>query len=235
MRGGQSGIISPRYASGFYASDTTERLLRLFLQASPSDRVDEVRGTAVGNKSRQFIFVYQYGNMGRIMSCAMASTPRSRSRRSRGHPAMERTRTGEVGIEEPRTEKIRQPKGEREDDARVSKVSKVRVLLGALVVLVLAAFAAGCGPDSDQGQARQEATKNIEAKGQQARQTVKKKVEVKKQEVKEKVEALQKQVDDLQKKINAQEQKEQQQQINQLKKALNNLKKKVEAQEQRGK
>src|SRR5829696_3377769 len=41
---------------------------------------------------------------------------------------------------EPRT---RQPKGEREDDARVSKVSKVRVLLGALVVLVLAAFAAG--------------------------------------------------------------------------------------------
>ena len=26
--GGQSGIISPRYASGFYASDTTERLLR---------------------------------------------------------------------------------------------------------------------------------------------------------------------------------------------------------------
>jgi hypothetical protein len=237
--GGQRGIISPRYASGFYASDTTERLLRWFLQASPSDRVDEVRGTAVGNKSRQFIFVYQYGNMGRIMSCAMASTPRSRSRRSRGHPAMERTCSGEVGIEEPRTEKIRQPKGEREDDARVSKVSKVRVLLGALVVLVLAAFAAGCGPDSDQ--ARQEATKNIEAKGQQARQTVKKKVEAKKQEVKEKVEALQKQVDDLQKevqvlqkKINAQEQKEQQQQINQLKKALNNLKKKVETQEQRG-
>jgi TolA-binding protein len=154
---------------------------------------------------------------------------------------MERTRTGEVGIEEPRTEKIRQPKGEREDDAGVSKVSKVRVLLGALVVLVLAAFAAGCGPDSDQGQARQEATKNIEAKGQQARQTAKKKVEAKKQEVKEKVEALQKQVDDLQKdvqdlqkKINAQEQKDQQQQINQLKKALNNLKKKVEAQEQRG-
>ena len=100
---------------------------------------------------------------------------------------MERTRTGEVGIEEPRTEKIRQPRGEREDDARVSKVSKVRVLLGTLVVLVLAAFAAGCGPDSDQGQARQEATKNIEAKGQQARQTVKKKVEAKKQKAKKKV------------------------------------------------
>jgi peptidoglycan hydrolase CwlO-like protein len=137
-------------------------------------------------------------------------------------------RTGEVGIEEPRTEKIRQPKGEREDDARVSKVSTVRVLLGALVML--AAFAAGCGPDSDQGQARQEATKNIEAKGQQTRQTVKEKVEALQKQVND----LKKEVQDLQKKINAQEQKEQQQQINQLKKALNNLKKKVEAQEQRG-
>ena len=144
---------------------------------------------------------------------------------------MERTHTGEVGIEEPRTEKIRQPKGEREDDAGVSKVSKVRVLLGALVVLVLVALAAGCGPDSDQGQARQEATKNIEAKGQQARQTLKKKVEG----LQKQVDDLHKEVQDLQKKINAQEQKEQQQQINQLQKALNNLKKKVEAQEQRGK
>jgi len=77
-------------------------------------------------------------------------------------------------------------------------VSKVRVMLGALVVLVV--LAAGCGPDSDQGQARQqEATKKIEAKGQQARQTVKKKVEAKKQELKKQVEALQKQVDDLRK------------------------------------
>jgi hypothetical protein len=65
----------------------------------------------------------------------------------------------------------------RKGDARVSKV---RVLLGGLVVLVLVACAAGCGLDSDQGQARQEATKNIEAKGQQARQTLKKKVEAKK-------------------------------------------------------
>ena len=72
---------------------------------APANLRDEVRGTAVGNKSPRFIFVYQYGNMGRTMSCAMASTPRSRSRRSRGHPAMERTRTGEVGIEKPRTEK----------------------------------------------------------------------------------------------------------------------------------
>ena len=149
---------------------------------------------------------------------------------------MERARTGEVGIENREPRKIRQPKSEREADARVSKV---RVILGALGVLVLVAFAAGCGPDSDQGQVQQEATKKIEDNSQQAGQKVKKKVEAKKQEVKKKVEALQKQVDDLQKevqdlqkKINAQEQKEQQQQINQLKKALNKLKKKVEAQEQ---
>jgi peptidoglycan hydrolase CwlO-like protein len=48
------------------------------------------------------------------------------------------------------------------------------------------------------------------------------------------VDDLQKEVQELQKKINAYEQKEQQQQINQLKKALKELKKKVEAQEQRG-
>jgi peptidoglycan hydrolase CwlO-like protein len=112
-----------------------------------------------------------------------------------------------------------------------SRVSKVRVLLGGLVVLVLVALTAGCGPDSDQGQARQEeATNKIEAKGQQARQTLKKKVEA----LQKQVDDLHKEVQDLQKKINAQEQKEQQQQINQLKKALNELKKKVEAQEQRG-
>jgi peptidoglycan hydrolase CwlO-like protein len=114
----------------------------------------------------------------------------------------------------------------RRDDARVSKVS---VLLGGLVVLVLVAFAAGCRSDSDQGQARQEATKNIEAKGQQARQTLKKKVEA----LQKQVDDLQKEVQVLQKKINAQEQKEQQQQINQLKKALNELKKKVDSQQQR--
>ena len=125
----------------------------------------------------------------------------------------------------------------RRDDALVSKV---RVLMGALVVVVLVVFATGCGSESDQGQAPHEDTRKIEAKGQQARQTLNKKVEAKKQELKKKVEALQKQVNDLhkevnelQKKINAQEQKEQQQQINQLKKALEELKKKVEAQQQR--
>ena len=80
-------------------------------------------------------------------------------------------------------------------------MSKVRVVLGALVVLVLVAFAAGCGPDSDQGQVRQKATKKLEAKGQQARQEVNKKVEAKKQELKKQVEALRKQVQDLQKEV----------------------------------
>ena len=65
----------------------------------------------------------------------------------------------------------------RRDDARVSKV---RVLLGALVVVVLVVFAAGCSSDSDQGQAPHEDTSKMEAKGQQAGQTVKKKVEAKK-------------------------------------------------------
>jgi hypothetical protein len=43
----------------------------------PSDRVDEVRGIAAGNKSRRFIFVYQYGNMGRAMSYAMGDALRN--------------------------------------------------------------------------------------------------------------------------------------------------------------
>jgi hypothetical protein len=48
-------------------------------------------------------------------------------------------------------------------------MTKVRALLGVLAVLVLVAFAAGCGLVSDQGQARQEAKKKVEAKGQQVR------------------------------------------------------------------
>jgi predicted RNase H-like nuclease (RuvC/YqgF family) len=152
----------------------------------------------------------------------------------------------ERGIKKPQTQKITATNGEGEDGARVIKV---RVLLGALVVLVLARFAAGCGSASDQGQARQEVKEKVASKGQQARQEAEKKVnekkqefkkevEAKKQEVRKEVEALQKQVDDLQKrvahlqkKINAHEEQEQQQQINQLKKALNDLKKRVDAQE----
>jgi septal ring factor EnvC (AmiA/AmiB activator) len=135
------------------------------------------------------------------------------------------------------------PIDEGEDGAQMTKV---RALLGVLTVPVLVAFAAGCGPVSDQNQARQEVKKKVEATGQQVRQEAQEKVEAKKQEVKMRVEALQEKVDDLQKdvedlkkevkdlqkKIDAHEQKEQQQQIDQLKKALNDLKKKVDAQEQ---
>ena len=48
------------------------------------------------------------------------------------------------------------------------------------------------------------------------------------------VNGLREDVTELQKKINAQEQKEQDQQINQLKKALKDLKEKVEAHQQQG-
>jgi uncharacterized protein HemX len=79
----------------------------------------------------------------------------------------------------------------RRDDARVSKV---RVLLGALAVLVLVALAAGCGLVSDQ--AKQQAREKIEDRGQQARQEANKKVEAKRQEVRKRVETGQ---EDLQK------------------------------------
>src|SRR5215211_2927663 len=119
---------------------------------------------------------------------------------------------------------LRELEDEGEDDANMTKV---RVLLGLLAVLVLMGSTTGCGLVSDQ--TKQEAKKNIEAKGQQARQTLKKKVEA----LQKQVDDLHKEVQDLQKKINAQEQKEQQQQISQLKKALNELKKKVDSQQQR--
>src|SRR5215217_1668161 len=127
---------------------------------------------------------------------------------------------------------LRELEDEGEDDANMTKV---RVLLGLLAVLVLVGSTTGCGLVSDQ--TKQDAKKKVESKAQQAKQEAKKKIEAKgqqaRQTLKKKVEALQKQVEDLHKKINAQEQKEQQQQINQLKKALNELKKKVDSQQQR--
>ena len=77
-------------------------------------------------------------------------------------------------------------------------MTKVRALLGVLTMLV---FVAGCGSVSDQDQARQEAKKKVESKGQHVRQEAKEKVEAKKQEAKTNVEALQKKVDDLQKDV----------------------------------
>jgi len=77
---------------------------------------------------------------------------------------------------------------EGEDDAHMTKV---RVLLGVLTVLVLVGSAVGCGLVSDQ--TKQEAKNKVESKAQQAKQEAKKKVENKAQQIqkeaKQKVEA----------------------------------------------
>ena len=125
------------------------------------------------------------------------------------------------------------------------EVTKDRALLGALAVLVLVAFVAGCGLVPDQGQVRQEAKKKVEARKQQAKKEVtdlQKKVNATRQEVKKKVEAgqedLKKKVDDLKKKVQvAQEDVEKkvddvQKDVNDLQKKVNELLKKVDAQEQ---
>jgi hypothetical protein len=99
---------------------------------------------------------------------------------------------------------LRELEDEGEDDANMTKV---RVLLGLLAVLVLVGSATGCGLVSDQ--TKQEAKKKVESKAQQAKQEAKKKIEAKgqqaKQEVKKKIEVgqedLQKKVDDLKKKV----------------------------------
>jgi gas vesicle protein len=93
-------------------------------------------------------------------------------------------------------------------------MTEVRLLLGVLGVLLLVGFAAGCGLVSDQ--TKQEAKKKVEAKSQQVKQEAKKKVESKgqqvRQEVKKKMEAgqedLKKKVDELLKKVDAQEQQD---------------------------
>jgi TolA-binding protein len=91
-------------------------------------------------------------------------------------------------------------------------MTKVRALLGGLAMLVLLAFVAGCGLVSDQ--ARQEA-KKVEAKGQQVRQDLKKKVEAGQGDLKKvddaqsKLGDVQTKVNELLKKIDAQEQQNQ--------------------------
>ncbi len=96
-------------------------------------------------------------------------------------------------------------------------MTKVRALLGGLAMLVLLASVAGCGLVSDQ--ARQEAKKKVEAKGQQVRQDLKKKVEAGQGDLKKKVDdaqskldAVQTKVNELLKKVDAQEQQKQQNQ-----------------------
>jgi peptidoglycan hydrolase CwlO-like protein len=80
----------------------------------------------------------------------------------------------------------------------------------ALALLVLAV---GCGLVSDQG--RREAKKKVEAKGQQARQEAKKKVDevqTKLDDVQTKLDDVLKKVDELLKKVDAQKQQKQQNQ-----------------------
>src|SRR5215217_7185593 len=84
------------------------------------------------------------------------------------------------------------------------EVTKDRALLGALAVLVLVAFVAGCGLVPDQGQVRQEAKKKVEAGQEDLKKKVddlQEKVEVAKEEVEKKVDNVQKDVNDLQKKV----------------------------------
>src|SRR5215218_8079842 len=84
---------------------------------------------------------------------------------------------------------LRELEDQGEDDANMTKV---RVLLGVLAVLVLVGSAAGCGLLSDQ--TKQEAKKKVESKGQQAEQEAKKKIEAGQED-------LQKKVDDLKRKV----------------------------------
>ena len=70
-------------------------------------------------------------------------------------------------------------------------MTKIRVLLGLLAVLVLVGSAVGCGLVSDR--TKQEAKKRVESKAQQAEQEAKGKKA--KQEIQKKVEELLKKVD----------------------------------------
>jgi peptidoglycan hydrolase CwlO-like protein len=110
---------------------------------------------------------------------------------------------------------LRELEDEGEDDANMTKV---RVLLGLLAVLVFVGSATGCGLVSDQ--TKQEAKKKVESKAQQAKQEVKKKIEVGQEDLQKKVDDLKKKVDDVQK------------DVNDLQKKVDELLKKVDAQKQ---
>src|SRR5215208_6864314 len=121
---------------------------------------------------------------------------------------------------------LRELEDEGEDDANLTKV---RVLLGLLAVLVLVGSATGCGLVSDQ--AKQEAKKKVEAKGQQAKQEVKKKIEVGQEDLQQKVDDLKMKVEagqeDLKKKVD-----EVQAKLDDVQTKLDELLKKVDAQKQ---
>src|SRR5215207_2196686 len=135
---------------------------------------------------------------------------------------------------------LRELEDEGEDDANMTKV---RVLLGILAMLVLVGSATGCGLVSDQ--TKQDAKKKVgdlqkkvESKGQQARQEVKKKVEAGQEDLKTKVEDLQKKVEagqeDLKTKVEDVQTKmdDVQKKVTDLQKKVDELLKKVDAKEQ---
>jgi uncharacterized protein HemX len=103
-----------------------------------------------------------------------------------------------------------------------ANMTKGRALLWGLALLVLLAFAAGCGLVSDQ--TKQEAKQKLEERGQQARQEASTRGEAKREEVQQRVESgqedLKKEVDDLQLKLDD------------VQKKLDEVLKKLEAQKQ---
>jgi hypothetical protein len=126
------------------------------------------------------------------------------------------------------------PLGELEDEGEDdANMTKVRVLMRVLAVLVLVGSATGCGLLSDQ--TKQNAKNKVESKAQQAKQEAKKKIEAKgqkaKQEAKKKIETgqedLQKKVDDLKKKVEA-GQKDLRRKVDDVHKDVNDLQKKVD-------
>jgi len=121
---------------------------------------------------------------------------------------------------------LRELEDEGEDDANMTKV---RVLLGLLAVLVFVGSATGCGLVSDQ--TKQEAKKKVESKAQQAKQEVKKKIEVGQEDLQKKVDDLKKKVEtgqeDLKKKVD-----EVQTKLDDVQTKLDELLKKVDAQKQ---
>jgi peptidoglycan hydrolase CwlO-like protein len=101
-------------------------------------------------------------------------------------------------------------------------MTKVRVLLGVLAVLVLVGSATGCGLVSDH--TKQDAKKKVESKAQQAKQEVKQKIEAGQED-------LHKKVDDLKKKVET-GQEDLKKKVDEVQTKLDELLKKVDAQKQ---
>src|SRR5829696_2380789 len=83
-------------------------------------------------------------------------------------------------------------------------MTKVRVLVEVLAVLLLAGFGAGCGQVSDQAKqdVKKKVVTDLQKKVNAKKQEVKKKVEAGQEDLKKKMDNVQKDVNDLQKKVN---------------------------------